>query len=380
MNIGIVTQKVVLGDGQGTINHAVAQAAVQRGHSVVLLAEEVAPELHEHPSVQWVRIDPGAWPTHLLRDQVFARTTQRYLHKHRTAFDVVMANGAITWAPADVNAMHFVHGAWLASPARVPDARPGPHAWYRDIYGRINAAWERRALRQARVAVAVSNLVKSQIEALDLGVAVETIPNGIDLTLYTPNGPAVDRASLRLPAGVPLAFFAGDIRIRLKNLDTVLRALQHVPALHLAVAGSTEGSPFPTMARRLGIADRVHFLGFRRDMPALMRTADVFVFPSRYETFSLVLLEAMASGTPVVTAATVGAADLVPPEAGIVIKDPNDVRALTRALQHVVESPARRQRMGHAARTAAERHPIAQTGDRYVDLFERLHARELAVA
>ena len=380
MHFGLITQHVGTGDGQGAINHAVAHAALERGHAITLLATSVEADLRNHPHVQWIRITPGIGPTQLVNDQVFAWRTARWLQAHRHRLDGVMANGAITWSAADVNAMHFVHGAWLRSGARVADGRSWLHTAYHNIYSRINAAWERRALRQARVAVAVSEMVSDQIRSLGEDVSVEVIPNGIDPSVFTPNGPHVDRAAMGVPHDAPLALFVGDLQIPLKNLDTVLKAVAHVPSVHLAVAGTIDDSPSPALAQRLGIATRVHFLGFRRDIPALMRTADLFVFPSRYETFSLVLLEAMASGTPVVTASTVGASDLVTPEAGVVMDDPNDTEALVHHLRRLVDAPNKRRAMGREARSVAEQYPLSRTAHRYVDLLERLSAETGAPA
>ncbi len=66
----------------------------------------------------------------------------------------------------------------------------------------------------------------------------------------------------------PLALFVGDIRSRRKNLELVLHALTEVRGLHLAVVGDTARSPYPAMAAELGVMDRVHFLGYRRDVPS----------------------------------------------------------------------------------------------------------------
>src|SRR5262249_4723856 len=130
----------------------------------------------------------------------------------------------------------------------------------------------------------------------------------------------------------PLALFVGDIRSPRKNLDSVLHALARVPDLTLIVVGKLERSPFPHLAQKLNIPDRVIFLGYRPDVSRLMRAADFFLSPSRYEPFGLVVLEALASGLPVITASTVGAAALVTPNCGRVIPDPHDIDSLAVAL------------------------------------------------
>jgi glycosyltransferase involved in cell wall biosynthesis len=143
----------------------------------------------------------------------------------------------------------------------------------------------------------------------------------------------------------------------------------------LAVVGNTEHSPYPSLARDLAVSDRVHFLGFRRDVPHLMRAATFCVCPSRYEPFSLVVLEALASGLPVVTARSVGAASLVASDCGFVLDDPEDTEGLIRVFQYLLDHPDERRQMGQAGRAVAERNTFHAMGHAYVDLFEEYRSR-----
>ena len=372
MNLCIVTHSVIKGDGQGRVNYEVTWEAIRRGHHVTLLASEVAPELQQSNQVNWVLISVKGWSTELLRNIIFAWRSTNWLHKHRSDL-VVKANGAITWANADVNAVHFVHSSWLKFSAK--HAQPKSRVlydFYQWFYTALNARWEKKAFRQAQVVVAVSDKVAKDL--LEIGVPPESIRvilNGVDLQEFSPG--VRDRKTWGLPEGVTLALFAGDIRIPRKNLDTVLRALVEVTDLHLAVVGNTEGSPYLDLAASLGLSDRVHFLGFRRDLPALMKAVDFFVFPSRYEPFGLVVIEAMATGIPVITARSTGAAVLVTPEAGIVLPDSDDTEALSAALLCLASDRRLRSQMGQAARIIAEQHSWDQMAQSYVDLLESIH-------
>lgn len=370
MKLGLVTHKLLRGDGQGRVNYEVAKAALRRGHRVVLVATEVAPELAAAERVQWLKTEVGGWPSALLRNQAFAWHSTQHLKRIQEEVNLVMANGFITWAPTTFNAVHFVHSAWLRSDVHTLRVRRGPRAWYQGLYTALNARWERRAFAQAEALVAVSKRVRDEL--VEIGVApdrIHVVPNGVDLDEFSPG--LADRAALGLPPDVPLGLFVGDLQTPRKNLDVVLQALRHVPTLHLAVVGETAGSAYPAMAQALGVADRVMFLGFCRDVPGLMRAADLCLCPSRYEPFSLVLLEALASGLPVVTARPVGAADLVTSACGIVLDDPEDAHALAQATSTLIGDTARLQAMGAAARSVAEAHSWARMGQRYVDLFER---------
>ncbi|MHC5726010.1 MAG: glycosyltransferase family 4 protein, partial [Nostoc sp.] len=132
------------------------------------------------------------------------------------------------------------------------------------------------------------------------------------------------------------------------------------------------GSPFPQLAASLGLSKRVHFLGYRRDIAEIMRSVDLFVFPSRYEACTLVLLEALSSGLPVITATATGGAELVTPECGIVLPDSDDIDALALALMSLVSVDALMQQMGQAARSVAEQYSWTTMAQTYVDLFEEL--------
>jgi len=242
---------------------------------------------------------------------------------------------------------------------------------YQWLYTALNARLERIAYRRAKVVVAVSGKIRNELTEIRVpSERVRVIENGVDLQEFHP-GPA-DRRELGLPEGVPLALFVGDIRTPRKNLDTVLNSLVRVPELHLAVVGATAGSPYPQLARRFGLSARVHFLDYRRDVPRLMRAADLFVFSSRYEAFALVLLEAMASGLPVVTVATAGAADLVETECGIVVDDPNDINAFAVALGGLVLHPEDRRRRGQAARAIAEQYSWQRMAEQYLRVYEKI--------
>lgn len=369
MKLCIVTHSVTLGDGQGRVNYEIAQEALRRGHQLILITSQIAPELEQLTSVQWVPIRVTQFPGALLSNLAFSYRSARWLAKHCDDYDMVLSNGAITSATSDFNIAHFVHSTWLTSPYHTIHYRHNLYGIYQWMYTALNAHWEKHAFKRSKTVIAVSEQVKTEL--IRIGVPaqkIQVILNGVDLEEFQPA--AVDRLELGLPDNVLLGLFAGDIRTPRKNLDTVLRSLVHIPHLHLAIAGDSSGSPYPAMAVSLGIQDRTHFLGYRRDMPQLMQAADLFIFPSRYETFGLVVLEAMASGTPVITTGTTGASELVTPEAGYVVTHPNNTLEITKALTQLSQDADDRKQKGIAAQVIARQHTWHQVAQQYVNQME----------
>jgi glycosyltransferase involved in cell wall biosynthesis len=122
------------------------------------------------------------------------------------------------------------------------------------------------------------------------------------------------------------------------------------------------------MAIALGIENRVHFVGFRTDVPRFMQTADFFVFPSRYEAGTLVLIEALASGLPVITARTAGGCEIMGTNCGSILDDPDDVEGLVIAMSRFMDTSLRA-KAARAARVTAEGYSWERMAQQYLACF-----------
>ncbi len=370
MHVTIVSHNIIPGDGQGRANYEIAKYALQSDTRVTLMADCVAPDLVAM-GARWVQIHPGLEKPNLFKVWRSAQLADNAVKLQAERSDVVHGCGYTLTMPHAVNTSQFVHRAWLASPVHTSRIHRNAYGLYQWLYSVMNARFEQQSYAAARQVVAVSRRVQSELEAI--GVASErirVIHNGVDPMEFFPE--VQDRAELGLPRTSPLLLFVGDIRTPRKNLDTVLKALVGVPAAHLAVVGNTAKSPYPALSRELGVADRVHFLGFRRDVPRLMRAADIFVCPSRYEACTLVLVEAMASGLAVITAETTGGSEVLEPECGIRLTDANDVRGLSTAIQRLLDDPAGRKAMGEAGREVAMRYTWQKIAEAYMGLYREV--------
>jgi glycosyltransferase involved in cell wall biosynthesis len=190
---------------------------------------------------------------------------------------------------------------------------------------------------------------------------LSVIPNGIDEALLAvPPSREAARARLALPPFHPLLGSVGRLEPQ-KGHSYLLRALQTIvatrPAAGLVIAGDGPlRDDLEAEARRLGLADRVRFLGFYRDVPALLAALDLFVLPSLWEGMSKALLEAMAVACPIVATRAVGVDEAVRDgEEGILV-EPRDAAALAGAIGRVLDDPGLASRIGEAARRRAGAH------------------------
>jgi glycosyltransferase involved in cell wall biosynthesis len=251
-----------------------------------------------------------------------------------------------------------------------------------DLYRRIKAGisprtnlrrWrmarlEARQVRTARHLVAVSRRIRRDLVTRH-GVPdsrITVIPNGVDTARFAPDRAGVGRDEVRRRLGIAdgLLLLGAAHNLRLKGMDNAIRALSLLrasamkPEPHLAIAGGAPDPFWRALATRLGVADRVHFLGQVDDMVPLYGAADVYVHPTRWDACSLSTIEAGAAGLPVITTAMNGAAELIEDgRTGFVLRDPEDVGTLADHLRRLSDPVLRRQ-IGDAALAASSGHDI----------------------
>ena len=186
------------------------------------------------------------------------------------------------------------------------------------------------------------------------------IGNGIDLTTWrvVKEEGVSFRKRFGIPLDVPLLLFVSRLD-KIKGPDLLVTALARLKALNVycVFAGPDDG--YQEYVRELavsyGLSNRVVFTGLLRngEVRAAYAAADVFVLSSRFDTFSMVIVEALASGLPVVTTETCQVAELVKEKAGLVT--PVDPTAIANALERLLSDPELRRTYAMGARALAEK-------------------------
>jgi glycosyltransferase involved in cell wall biosynthesis len=238
---------------------------------------------------------------------------------------------------------------WMNRAGRVVP-RKGP--WKR--IGRLGGYYDLKYYRGADLLVANTRDILAHIVAK--GWPAERAVYVPNFAEPAGNDAPVSRASLDTPEGVPLLLAMGRLH-KVKAHDVALAALAKVPEawLWIAGAGPLEHS-LKALAERLGVADRVRFLGWRRDASALYRAADLCVFPSRYEPLGNTVIQAWAHGTPIVAAASQGPGVLIRDGEDGLLAEVDDVEGLAAQIRRAVADPALRRRLSEAglARASGE--------------------------
>lgn len=189
------------------------------------------------------------------------------------------------------------------------------------------------------------------------------------------SAPPVPRAALDTPDGVPLFLALGRLHEN-KGFDVLLDALAMLPHAHLWLAG--EGPlrrSLAAQAERLGLAARVHFLGWRSDTAALMASADALVCSSRHEPLGNIVIEAWAHGLPVVAADAQGPAALIADgETGLLVPR-DDAGALAAAMARIATDKSLAAVLAEAARANyGERFSKQAVVGQYLALFDKILA------
>ena len=283
----------------------------------------------------------------------------------RRDFDVVIGPGPLV-PLANVVVMHFVQQREIELHERgaFPDAFAGLRSLDYALYSRFMRWLESRHLSgDGRSIVAISRGVKQDLVTLH-GLApatVAVIPNGVDTERFHPSNKARYRARTRTELGIrpdeTAILFVGNSWGR-KGLRAALDAMAGLgpERVRLVVVGA--GLPGSFLAGRpANVVDRVLFVGERaRDIERYYAAADVFLLPTLYEPFGLVVLEALASGLPTVVSALAGAAELLHDGVdSLLLRDPTDAAEIRDNVQMLIDAPELARRLGENGRRTAEK-------------------------
>jgi UDP-glucose:(heptosyl)LPS alpha-1,3-glucosyltransferase len=199
-----------------------------------------------------------------------------------------------------------------------------------------------------------------------------TIYNGVDLSHFKPASDPAVRATIRRELGIPeqaraVAFVGnGFARKGLRFLIEAWRALDG--NAWLVVAGTDRAATaYQKFAARCGVAKRIRFAGAQPDVPRMLSAMDALALPSLFEPFGNVVLEAMASGLPVLASTSCGAAEVIPPAMReFIVRNPDDVGELATRMRALIAAAPD---CSAIARAAAEQF----TWERYgIELLGRL--------
>ncbi len=329
------------------------------------------------------RVGGPGWPAILAYASFVYRVGRAVRLGH---YDLVQSNER-TLCQHVYRAGDGVHARWL-------ELRLSQLGWIRRFSIRLNPfhrfrLWLERALFESpelKAVIVNSNMVRDEILSrfrID-AACIHTIYNGVDLERFQPGRRAEGGEALRLRVGLnretPVVLFVGSGFER-KGLEPLLRAVaRSTGGAHVWVVGKGRVPRYRGLARTLGIESRVTFWGPQEDVVPFYAGADLFVLPTLYDPFPSVVLEAMASGLPVITTRQCGAAEIIEEGAdGFVVESGLDIETMVDRINQLCDERLR-QEMGRAARRKAETLPIEGTVEALKALYEVLLRGRLSEA
>jgi glycosyltransferase involved in cell wall biosynthesis len=297
---------------------------------------------------------------------LMANTFLRWFHRvfRGVRFDLVLSPGINCLDPDAV----IVHVLFHRLQELSREARRGAsmqtgllRRWHRRAYYGLLTALERRVYSDRSVSLAgVSERTADHLRQYFRRSEVRVIPNGVDTREFSVSTRLLRRSEARRrrtfrEADFVLLLIGNDWRV--KGVPAILAAMAAAAGVSffLMVVGDDAAEPFREMARDLAIGERCRWERFRPDVMDLYAAADVYVSPSREDSFGLPVAEAMACGLPVITSVFAGVSSLIRNEVdGFVLRDPCDERALAQLLLRLHGDTALRSRVANAAEKAAQ--------------------------
>ena len=368
MKIAIIRQKYRPDGGGERIVQQMRDILHEEGHHVRLICRSWKGDAGEV-----LTCNPPKW-TRVQRESRFAREAIGLAHREQ--FDLIQSHERIPGSSI-YRAGDGVHATWLEQRARV--IGPLSRQWQsRDRFHRYMLEAERALFEHADLKAVICNsrMVLDDIRTRFRISAdkLQLIYNGVDNQRFHPDQ-RTQRDETRkrhgIPEQAPLFLFVGSGWDR-KGLKSALLGLSRTANGHLLVVGRDKAEKkFQQIVAKHNLSTRVHFAGVQTEVPAYYGAADAFVLPALYDPFPNAILEAMASGLPVVTSTQCGAVDLIASAENGFVCDSLDIARIGSAMTQLTDLDAAR-RMGEQARQTVLPLTPEHMRSQLTDLYRKL--------
>ena len=371
MNVGITCYPTV--GGSGAVAAELGKQLARRGHKVHFISYRLPFRLGDfHENICFHEVDVSSYvlfeyPPH---DLALAAKMAEVAREHH--LDLFHVHYAIPHAIVGLLAQQMLG-------AGAPRLITTLHGTDITLVGQDRSFFEitRFGIARSNGVTAVSEFLRRMtLDEFQIRNGIETIHNFVDLSVYNPASAYADRPAFA-PRGEKILLHVSNFRPVKRVLDAVRileRVNREVPAVLLMVGEGPERASAQALARRLGLQDRVRFLGRQDRIEELMSLADVFLLPSELESFGLSALEAMACGVPVVGSDAGGLPEVVKHAETGYLLPVGDVEGMAGHVLELLKDEPKRVAMGHAGRKRAE---TLFHADRIVTLYEKHYERVL---
>jgi UDP-glucose:(heptosyl)LPS alpha-1,3-glucosyltransferase len=316
----------------------------------------------------------------ILRTPSFVLNNSLMLKK--SDFDIVFNNGCGATCIQDIIVAASLHKAWAVETRKSGLKRffLNPLHYWTFTIEKFN--YKKRKYKKI---IAISEFIKRHlIHYYGLpGEDIVVIHHGVDLEEFTPSKKGIYRSDIRRGLGISeddlLLVFTGK-EFRRKGLLYVFEALSEIKdkKVKLLVIGAGEIGQFKNIALKLGIEKDIVFLGHSPEVAKYYAASDAFVFPSTFDAFGMVVLEAMACGLPVIVSPTAGASELVDNmKEGVLLRKYDDITGLVENIKLLLNNPDVRNDWGINARLKAEKHSWDKVADDTLKVISDVYGSKL---
>ncbi|HEX6736815.1 MAG TPA: N-acetyl-alpha-D-glucosaminyl L-malate synthase BshA [Vicinamibacteria bacterium] len=371
MNIGIACYPTV--GGSGAVATELGKQLARRGHKVHFVSYRLPFRLDEvSANITFHEVEVAAYSLfeHPPQDLALAAKMAEVSREHH--LDLLHVHYAIPFAVAGLLARQMLGAA-------APKLVTTLHGTDITLVGQDRSFFEitRFGIEGSDGVTAVSEFLRRMtLEEFDIKNPIEVIPNFIDLSTCRPSRAFRDRSAFA-SAQEKILLHVSNFRPVKRVVDVVRifdRVLREVPSVLLMVGEGPERASAQALARRLGIAERVKFLGRQDHAEELAGLADVFLLPSELESFGLSALEAMACEVPVVGSDQGGLPEVVHHAETGYLLPVGDIEGMAARTIELLKDDGHRRALGQAGRRRA----VALFGaDRIVSQYERYYERVL---